>query len=130
MKAAEVKRIVDVAYRRLEAMSHATTETQQLFARAIEAARAGEKHTRAHAWVKTGRYRQSIETAARYFVCKWYVDLARCESARDAAAMRLDCLYATALREALGVQSSLIEAVNQLDYAYDFSNAELEPPTR
>jgi hypothetical protein len=89
---------------------------------AFDAAVEGERRHR-----KMGRgmrgYRQSVKTTARYFVVKWFSEApGKVTNARQACAWRLDCLYATALRECLdahGITIDLGTDVNGIDYCTD-----------
>lgn len=88
------------AYDRLErASDESGSEAAALVRKAYDAALAGEKGHRRFG--PRARYRESAETAARYFTVKWFLDPANIKDARSAAAVRLDCLYASALREVL-----------------------------
>jgi hypothetical protein len=81
-----------------------------LLNKAFDAAFEGE---RAYRTVRRGGYQQSVGTAARYFVVKWFLDV---NSARQACAMRLYCRYAMELREGLDERSITI------DIGADFAN--------
>jgi hypothetical protein len=97
------KAIIDALYMNLSHECDRGMEASQLLYKASEAAREGEKQHRKGVWgPREGRYRGSVETAVRYFVVKWFMDPAKVTSALDAARLRADCLYASALREALG----------------------------
>lgn len=87
------------AYAALERASDESIDATSLLRKATDAAVDGEKTHRRHG--PSSRYRESVETAARYFVCKWFLDAPKVTSAREAAAMRLDCLYASALHDVL-----------------------------
>lgn len=97
----EAKKVIDQAFHVVQRASHLTTETRDLFERAHSIAIRDETHNRRHAWVKGGRWKNSVETAARYFVVKWFFEPARATNVREAAGLRLDCLYASALRAAV-----------------------------
>lgn len=99
MSSLKIRTTIAAAYAALERASDESTEASSLLRRAADAAIEGEKTHRRHG--PSSRYRQSAETAARYFVCKWFLDPGKIKSARDAAAVRLDCLYASALRAVL-----------------------------
>lgn len=98
-----------------------------LIRKATDAALEGEKGHRRHG--PRGRYRESVETAARYFVVKWFLDPAKITDARSAAAVRLDCLYASALRaELIGRMGAdftalrtKLEPVAAVDYSDDIA---------
>lgn len=99
-----------------------------LFRKAYDAALDGEKaHRRMCAGL--GGYRESAITAARYFVCKWFLDPAKITDARSAAAVRLDCLYASALRaELIGRMGAdftdlraRLEPIAAIDYTKDIA---------
>jgi hypothetical protein len=76
-----------------------------------------------------GGYRASAVTAARYFVCKWFCEPARVTSAREACALRGDCLNASALRELLDSDGHCVamEGILQLDYVADLVADERVP---
>jgi hypothetical protein len=71
------------------------------FRKAYDAALDGERGHRRMGAGLSRRYQQSAVTAARYFVVKWFLEPAKIASALDAASVRLDCLYASALRAEL-----------------------------
>lgn len=107
----EAKQVIDRAYAALERAcerSGNVGEAQMLLEKAYVAARDGEKLHRKHAWDKTERPRNSVETAARYFVLRWFYDPVRIGSARAAVMIRADALYGAALRELLGDVESLM----------------------
>lgn len=98
-------------------------EAVGLLRKATDAALDGEKAHRRFG--PKSRYRESVETAARFFVVKWFLDPAKITNAREAAAVRLDCLYASALRaelvERMGMQfvtlGTKLDPVAAIDYA-------------
>lgn len=101
MNATLTRSTIHAAFAALErAADENGLEACSLFRKAFDAARDGE---RAHRRMGRGLggYRQSADTAARYFVVKWFLDPAKITDARSAAAVRLDCLYASALRAEL-----------------------------
>lgn len=131
MTKAKTKALIDAAYLELELTCDVSGgEAQTLIRKAYDAALEGERaHRRFGAgW---GSYRCSAETTARYFVVKWFVDPGKVTSARDAAALRLDCLYASALREVLAVDRAAdtwglfakLEPAAALDYSTDIARA-------
>jgi hypothetical protein len=99
MSTSKTREIIARAYAALERASDPDSDASSLLRRATDAATEGEKTHRRHG--PSGRYRESVETAARYFVVKWFLDPHPVKSARDAAALRLDCLYASALHAVL-----------------------------
>jgi hypothetical protein len=106
---AHVKRTIEQAFYAIARKAESGIETDKLLRGAYQAALEGE---RAHR--KMGRalggYQQSAETAARYFVAKWFAEPSgQVSSARDACAMRLDCLYAMALRECLDSEGKTVD---------------------
>lgn len=119
MTKAHVKRTIEHAFYAIARKAESGIETDKLLRGAYQAALEGE---RAHR--KMGRglggYQQSAETAARYFVAKWFAEQrGQVKSARDACAMRLDCLYAMALRECLDAEGKTVdlgEDFERLDY--------------
>lgn len=122
---AEVKKIIDQAYGKLARLVESRSEADRLLLQALEAARATEKQHRKSPW-GTDRegWKQSVETAARYFVVKWYLDPRKIRDALEATQTRLDCLYASALRlfaEQNGFQKLDFSDVQQLDYTEDIA---------
>ncbi len=99
MSTPKTRETIARAYAQLERASDLDSDASSLLRRATDAAIDGEKKHRRHG--PSSRYRESVETAARYFVVKWFLDPANVKSARDAAAVRLDCLYASALHDLL-----------------------------
>lgn len=130
MTKAKTKALIDAAYHALDRACDETPDAGSLLAKAYNAALDGERrHRRFGAgW---GSYRCSAETAARFFVVKWFVDPGKVTSAREAAALRLDCLYASALREVLAVDRAAdpwglfarLEPAAALDYSTDIARA-------
>lgn len=121
----EVKAVVDAAYRALERAAEKHQETQKLFDLGFEANVRQEKgHRRMGSGLGTGRYRASVQTVARYFLVKWYLEPAKVESAKDATLITLSALYSTALRDWLPEvpnAPSLIDVL-ALDYAEHMSD--------
>lgn len=125
MSKAKTRETIARAYAALERASDESIDATSLLRKATDAAVDGEKTHRRHG--PSSRYRESVETAARYFVCKWFLDPAKVKSARDAAAVRLDCLYASALHDVLldhmgrdfpALQKAL-DAAAEIDYCRD-----------
>lgn len=128
MTKAQTKAAIDAAYRALERACGSSDEGSRLLHKAFNAALESERaHRRFGAGF--GGYRVSAETAARYFTVKWVVDPGKVTNAREAAALRLDCLYSSALREVLiadGYGRNLFEALSEaaiLDYSRDIARA-------
>lgn len=129
MRKETVKAIIDLAYSELEHACDPSREATKLLRAAYAAAEQGERaHRRFGASFTNGKasYRASVTTAARYFVCKWFCDPAKVTSAREACAMRADCLHASALRELLDSEGKTLPpalsgmlAIGQLDYKDD-----------
>jgi hypothetical protein len=99
MSTSKTRETIARAYAALERASDESSDASSLLRRATDAAIDGEKTHRRHG--PSSRYRESVETAARYFVCKWFLAPGKVKSARDATSMRLDCLYASALHDVL-----------------------------
>lgn len=126
MSTSKTRQTIAAAYAALErAADENGIDACNLFRKATEAATEGEKGHRRHG--PSSRYRESIETAARYFVVKWFLDPAKVKSALDATKVRLDCLYSSALRaELIGRMGAdftdlraKLEPVAALDYCRD-----------
>ncbi len=127
----KTKATIDTACAALEraAQEHGI-DANNLFDKAYDAALESEKkHRRFGAFAPT-RYRESAVTAARYFVCKWFVDPGKVTNAKEAALLRLDCLYASALRlelEKLWMPGSpfrnALEPIFAIDYCNDIVGA-------
>jgi hypothetical protein len=118
----KVRAIIDAAYARLERATESSTEATKLLRAATDAAVAGEKAHRRMGANFGGTYRASVQTAARYFVCKWYADTStKVTCALDACMLRADCLNATALREWLVSEGKAVEleGITDLDYSAD-----------
>lgn len=102
MNPLKVRTTIATAYAALDrACDESGLEAASLLRKAYDAALEGERGHRRMAAGFGNRHKQGTETAARYFVVKWCLDPAKVKSARDAAAVRLDCLYASALRAVL-----------------------------
>lgn len=116
-----VKAIIDRAYCELERACDPSSEATKLLRAAYHAAWEGEKAHRRMGASFGGSYRASVQTAARYFVCKWFCEPAKVTSARDACAIRADCLNASALRELLDTEGHCVamEEILSLDYKRD-----------
>lgn len=132
MTKAKTKALIDAAYRALDrACDESGDEAQRLITKAYYAALEGERrHRRFGAGL--GGYRMSADTAARWFVVKWFVDPGKVTNARQACQLRLDCLYASALRvvlaDTLGGLEPLallaaLEPAAALDYSTDIARA-------
>lgn len=98
----EAKKLIDRAFTLLSHAAENHTDPEKFLEKAYATALAREKHHRTHAWVPEGPYRNGVQTAARYFVVRWYFDPAKVGTALEAVSIREDALYASALREALG----------------------------
>jgi hypothetical protein len=116
--------VVTAAYAALERASDETSEASGLLRKAYDAALAGEKaHRRMGAGL--GGHRESADTAARYFVVKWFLDPANITDARSACAVRPDCLFASALRAVLEGHAGFLAVhetcspVASIDYTKD-----------
>lgn len=97
MTKAETRALIDAAYYAIARAAETSTEGDKLLRAAYSAALACEKE---HRKSMGGAFRLPLETTARYFVVKWYGEpRGQVKCARDATAMRPDCLYAMALRE-------------------------------
>ena|SRR5690349_14025180 len=132
MTKAQTKAAIDAAFRALDRACDAKGgEAQTLICKAYDAALESERRHRRFG-AGFGGYRVSAETAARYFVVKWFVDPGKVSNAREAAALRPDCLYASALRGVLndggrGVETlalvAALEPAAALDYSTDIARA-------
>lgn len=127
----EAKAFIDRAFLIVSRHANLTTETQSLFERAHGLAVRTESETRRSAFHRGfGRYRASVETVARYFVCRWFAEPATVTNAREAAAVAGTCLYATALRMAVdekgvltpGEVNALMFVLEEVDYGEHLSN--------
>jgi hypothetical protein len=120
MNNAQVKRTIDAAFYAIERASESSPQLNVLLNKAFDAAFEGE---RAYRKVRRGGYQQSVGTAARYFVAKWFSEAQNTEkSARQACAMRLYCRYAMALRECLydrGIAIDIGADFANIDYCGD-----------
>lgn len=130
MSALQTRKTIAAAYAALERAADENGMTAcSLLLKATFAAIDGEKGHRRFGPRST--YRQSVETAARYFVVKWFLDPAKITDARSAAAVRLDCLYASALRAELVERMGMafielgpkLEPVAAIDYSDDIVGA-------
>lgn len=124
MSTSKTRQTIATAYSALErAADENGIDASGLCRKATDAAIDGEK---GHRRGRRG-FRESVETAARYFVVKWFLDPAKITDARSAAAVRLDCLYASALRaELIGRMGAdftdlraKLEPVGAIDYSDD-----------
>ena len=109
MTKAHVKRTIEQAFYAIARKAESGIETDKLLRNAYDAALEGERARR-----KMGRglggYQQSAETAARYFVAKWFSEQrGKVTNAREACSMRLDCLYAMALRECFDADGKTVD---------------------
>lgn len=130
MSTSKTRQTIATAYAALDrACDENGMEACSLIRKATDAALEGEKGHRRGG--PPSRYRESVETAARYFVVKWFLDPAKIASAADAARVRLDCLYASALRaELVGRMGAdlttlwpKLEPVAAIDYSDDIVGA-------
>lgn len=127
MSTSRTRQTIATAYAALErAADENGIDACSFFRKATDAATDGEKaHRRPER--RQSRYRESVETAARYFVVKWFLEPAKIGNALDAARVRLDCLYASALRaELIGRMGAdftdlraKLEPVAAIDYVND-----------
>lgn len=123
MNAKQIRATIQTAFAALErACDEHGGDAPRLLSKAFDAALDGEKRHRRFG-AGFGAYRQSAETAAKWFCVKWFLDPGKVTNALEAASLRLDCLYASALRVVLASewtpQSPLrnaIEPVAALDY--------------
>lgn len=115
------KAIIDRAYCELERACDPSSEATKLLRAAYAAAEQGERAHRRMGASFGGSYRASVQTAARYFVCKWFCEPAKVTNAREACAMRADCLNASALRELLDSEGKSVDmtGIPELDYCDD-----------
>jgi hypothetical protein len=114
---------IDVAYARLERATESSTDATRLLRAAFEAALQGEHaHRRMGRHFGAHKYLNTPDTAARYFVCKWFADTTtKVSCALDACMLRGDCLNATALRELLAKDGKTVEleGIADLNYSTD-----------
>ncbi len=117
----KAKAAIDAAFIRLTRATESRHEASVLLHAALDAAIAGEKGHRRMGRSFGGQYAASVQTAARYFVCKWFNTPARVSSARDACSMRGDCLNASALRELCDSEGIAVDmdGISDLDYSRD-----------
>jgi hypothetical protein len=101
MTKTQVKRTIDTAFVALQRACESSSEADRLLTRALDAARTGERKHRTMGRGLDG-YSQSIETAARYFVIKWFCEPGDVTDALQATRLREDCLCASALRFLMG----------------------------
>ena len=118
----KTKATIDAAITRLSRASESSMDASRLLHAALEAATAGEKAHRRMGREFRGTYAASVQTAARYFVCKWFADTTtKVTCALDACMLRADCLHATALRELLARDGKSVDmtGIADLDYSRD-----------
>jgi hypothetical protein len=116
------KATIDAAYTRLDRATESSSEASRLLLQALDAATEGEKgHRRMGARWTDGRASYKVQTAARYFVCKWFADPGKVGSALDACRLRDDCLRASALRQLLDSEGKSVDmsGIAELDYSTD-----------
>lgn len=118
---AQVTQIVDEAFRTLRRMCDENPRTQEWFEAAYTAGFEQERgHRRFGRWFNPHRYRQSIETAARYFVVRDWLEPVRVVNAVDAVSINRCALYMAAARlemQPLRVELVEFESVKWIDYA-------------
>lgn len=126
MSTSKTRQTIATAYAALErAADENGLDACGFFRKASDAATDGEKAHRRMG--PSSQYRESVETTARYFVVKWFLEPAKIGNALDAARVRLDCLYASALRaELIGRMGAdftdlraKLEPVAAIDYVND-----------
>lgn len=125
MNAVALKNAIDQAYTAIEKLALQDTRAYDLLRKAFRAAHLAEKAHRKSVGHSSARV--SIDYAAKYFILKWFYDIARApESPKDwleAATIRLDVLYSYALAEALWSKNPEALAMppwlNIVDYARD-----------
>ncbi len=131
MSATKTRETIALAFAALERAADESTEASRLLSNAFDAALDGERRHRRMGRGFGNRHKQSAETAARYFVVKWFLDPAKITNAREAAAVRLDCLYASALRgeladrmgKELASLRAKLEPVAAIDYVDHIASA-------
>ncbi len=122
---AKVKQLVNDAFLTLSRGTQSDSEADKLLDRALSSALDSERRHRRMA-PSGSRWLQSAETAARFFVVKWFAEpRGKVKCARDACSLREDCLYAMALAEVvraegLKVDSLAVKRAAALDYVSDF----------
>lgn len=117
----EMKALIEKAFYRIARAAESSTEGDKLLRAAFDAAVSGERQ---HRKSMGDKYRLPVETTARYFVVKWFAEpRGSVTCARDATAMRPDCLYAMALRELLDSEGKQIDTcgVAGIDYSADIA---------
>lgn len=118
MSPATVRTAIATAYAALErAADEHGIDASRLLSNAFDAALDSERRHRRMGRGFGNRHKQSAETAARYFVIKWFRDPASITNAREATLVRLDCLYASALR---------IELLERMGKTFTHLNAKLD----
>lgn len=117
----DLKATVDRAFAQLDRATESSSEASRLLANAFREAEEGERRHRRMGRGLGGGYRASVATAARYFVCKWFLEPAKVSTARSACSLRLDCLYASAVREWADTEGKTLDlaGIADIDYSRD-----------
>ena len=98
----EVKARIDRAFVELNRVCESRQEAARLLDHAHRAALEGERrHRSLGRGLGPGSYQQSVETAARYWVVRWFWEPTKVTSALEAVQLREDALHAAALAEFL-----------------------------
>lgn len=124
---AEVKARIDRAFVELNRVCESRQESARLLAHAHRAALEGERrHRSIGRGLDPGPYQQSVETAARYWVLRWFWEPAKVTSALEAVQLREDALHASALAQFLLNERKptpelfeRIKACGEIDYSED-----------
>lgn len=93
----EAKTTIDRLFERIVREVAGDDQATVWLEKAYAACLADERQHRRNAWAETDRPRNSATTAARYFCVKWFLYPATVRDALEAASVRLDCLYASAV---------------------------------
>lgn len=119
-----IKETVDRAFAQLDRLTESNHSASLLLANALREAEDGERRHR-RMGRGMGGYRGSVRTAARYFVCKWFLEPAKVSSALSACSLRLDCLYASAVREWADAEGKTVNlaGIADIDYSRDLVSA-------
>lgn len=97
----QVKREIDRQYAILERACARNCRTDRLLYDATQAAREHEKQHRRGSLFGVAKAKQSVETAAKYYVLQAFRSPATAINILEAASLRLDVLYGSALRACL-----------------------------
>lgn len=104
---AQVKREIDRQYAILERSCMRDSRADRLLYDAKRYAVETEKQHRRGSFNRFAKAKQSVETAAKYYVLQAFRDPASCDSVLSASSLRLDVLYGSALRAWLDRQHSM-----------------------